>query len=87
MARPARIMHFAEEGDAWNQLEISAIGMAIEAKLNGVPVTDYDGKGLLDDHLHQDKRVGVEGVIALQIHTGDQLKIRFRNIRIREVQR
>jgi len=83
MARPARIMRFAEDGDAWNQLEISAIGTRIKATLNGVTITDYDGKGLLDDGLHKDKRVGMEGVIALQIHTGDQLKIRYRTIRIK----
>ncbi len=83
MAKPSRIMYYAEDGDVWNQLEISAIGTEIRATLNAVPITDYDGKGLLDDRLHQDKRVGREGVIALQIHTGDQLKIRFRNIRIK----
>jgi len=83
MAKPSRIMHYAEDGDAWNLLEISAIGTEIKATLNGLPITDYDGKGLLDDRLHQDKRVGMKGVIALQIHTGDQLKIRFRNIRIK----
>jgi len=85
MARPARIMRFAEDGDGWNQLEISAIGTEVKATLNGAPITDYDGKGLLDDRLHQDKGVGMKGVIALQIHTGDQLKIRFRNIRIKSL--
>jgi len=85
MAKPARFIRFAEDGETWNQLEISAIGTEIRARLNGVPITDFDGKGLLDDRVHQDKRVGMQGVIALQIHTGDQLKIRFRNIRIKEV--
>ena len=83
MAKPARIMYYAEDGDLWNLLEISAVGTQIKAQLNGVPITDYDGKGLLDDPVHQAKRVGTSGVIALQIHTGDELKIRFRNIMIK----
>jgi len=83
MAKPSRVIYYAEDGDLWNLLEISAIGTQIKATLNGLPITDYDGKGLLDDRLHQDKRVGSTGVIALQIHTGDELKIRFRNIRIK----
>ncbi|RPJ82785.1 MAG: DUF1080 domain-containing protein [Acidobacteria bacterium] len=83
MSKPARIFHYGEEGDAWNSLEISARGTRVTAVLNGVVITDYEGKGVLDDELHQKLQVGRKGVIALQIHTGDELRIRYRNIRIK----
>jgi hypothetical protein len=83
MAKPARTFRYAEDGDAWNQLEVIALGTTIRAALNGVTITDFDGKGILDDALHQSHRVGLSGIIALQIHSGDQLRVRFRNIRIR----
>jgi len=38
---------------------------------------------VLDDETHQRLQVGRKGVIALQIHTGDELRIRYRNIRIK----
>jgi hypothetical protein len=78
---------FADEGDGWNNLEISAIGMKLRAVLNGVEVMKYDGNGVLNDALHRRRRVGETGVIALQIHSGDELRIRFRNIMIRDLSR
>lgn len=83
MSKPARIFYYGEEGDAWNSLEISAGGTRVTAVLNGVQITDYEGKGVLDDEAHQKLQVGRRGVIALQIHTGDELRIRYRNIRIK----
>ncbi len=83
MSKPARIFYYGEEADAWNTLEISARGTKFTAVLNGVQITDYEGKGVLDDEAHQKLQVGRKGVIALQIHTGDELRIRFRNIRIK----
>ncbi len=83
MSKPARIFHYGEDGDAWNSLEISARGTSVTAVLNGVRITDFEGKGVLDDEIHQKLQVGRKGVIALQIHTGDELRIRYRNIRIK----
>ena len=65
-------------------LEIRAVGTAIDVVLNGIPVTSYDGATVLDDEVHRERAVGLRGHIALQIHTGDQLKIRFRDIAVRE---
>ncbi len=87
MAKPARVFRYADEADAWNQLEITAVRTKIKAVLNGGTITDFDGAGLLDDSLHKGHRVGETGIIALQIHTGDQLRVRFRHIRIRPVAR
>ncbi len=75
----------ADEGQGWNDLEISALGMKIQARLNGVVVTDYDGGGVLDDAIHQQRRVGRLGVIALQLHARDELRLGFKDIRIKKV--
>ena len=76
---------YADEGDGWNDLEISAKGMRIRSVLNGVRVVDYDGAGVLDDTLHKQHRVGRRGVIGLQIHSYQELKLRFKDIRINEL--
>ncbi len=76
---------YADEGDGWNDWEITAQGMHIRSILNGVTVVDYDGTGVLDDELHKQHNVGSRGVIGLQIHSFHQLKLRFKDIRIREL--
>jgi hypothetical protein len=85
MSKPALQLFYADEGDGWNTLEIRAIGTKIEAVLNGVTVTDYDGAGILDDENHRARQVGIKGIIALQIHSGDELKIRFRDVEIKNL--
>jgi hypothetical protein len=75
---------YADEGDGWNDLEITAKGMRIKSVLNGVTVVDYDGSGVLDDELHKKHHVGTGGVIGLQIHQHDEVKLRFKDIRIKE---
>lgn len=75
---------YADQGDGWNDLEITARGMKIKSVLNGVTVVDYDGFGVLDDELHRKHGVGTKGVIGLQIHANDELKLRFKDLRIKE---
>jgi len=75
--------YYADQGDGWNDLEITAQGMRIRSVLNGVTVVDYDGAGVLDDELHQQLKVGTQGMIGLQIHSNDELKLRFKDIRIK----
>jgi len=76
---------YADEGDGWNDMEITAKGMRIKSVLNGVTVVDYDGSGVLDDELHKKHNVGTKGVIGLQIHSFQELKLRFKDIRIKEL--
>jgi hypothetical protein len=76
---------YADEGDGWNDMEITCKGMHIKSVLNGVTVVDYDGSGVLDDELHKQHGVGTKGVIGLQIHANDELKLRFKDIRIKEL--
>lgn len=77
------VFRYAGEGDGWNELRIACRGTHITTKLNGVTISDYDGAGVLDDEVHRARKVGLDGHIALQLHTRDELKIRFKDIRIR----
>jgi hypothetical protein len=76
--------YYSDDDPSWNQLEISAIGYKLKARLNGVEIMNYDGAGVLNDEAHQKAGTGTRGHIALQIHSGDQLKIRFKDIEILE---
>jgi hypothetical protein len=82
MAVKGIVFHHAADGGKWNEIEITAIGTKLRASLNGTEVMKWDGKGLLDDETHKTRNVGLKGHIALQIHRGDRLRIRFRDIRI-----
>lgn len=85
MANPDLVFHYADEGSGWNTLEIAAVGTRITAWLNGIPVADYDGSGVLDDSVHHRHDVGLKGHIALQIHRADRLRMRFQDIAIRQM--
>lgn len=74
---------YADEGDGWNDMEITTKGTKIRSVLNGVTVVDYDGAGVLDDEVHQKGNAGIRGMIGLQIHANDELKLRFKDIRIK----
>ena len=51
--------------------------------MNGVLVADYDGAGVLDDAAHKRRNVGIAGNIALQLHTGDDLYMQFKDIYVK----
>jgi hypothetical protein len=76
---------YADQGTGWNDLEITANGMRIKSVLNGVTVVDYDGSGVLDDDVHKQAEVGTKGFIGLQIHANDELKLRFKDIQVMEM--
>lgn len=73
-----------DEADAWNDMHIICRGTRIKAVINGVTVTDYDGAGILDDETHRKHNVGMKGHICLQIHPGGEMRIRFKELRVRE---
>lgn len=75
----------AGEGGGWNELRILCRGTRIRTVVNGHVITDRDFAGILDDPLHRARRVGLRGHIALQLHTRDELYIRFRNIATRRL--
>jgi hypothetical protein len=86
MAPAGLRFHHAGGTPDWNQMEITARGTRVQVTLNGLPVSDYDGAGTLDDAVHRERRVGIRGHIALQIHTGDELRVRFRELRVRPLE-
>ena len=71
---------YADENNGWNDMEIIARGTRITSVLNGVTVVDYDGSGVLNDELHRKHKVGMKGVIGLQLHSFHQLKLHFKNL-------
>lgn len=68
-----------------NNLRIVARGMRIETTVNGTPVARFDGTGILDDEAHRSHNVGRRGHLALQLHSRDDLRIRFSDLRIRSL--
>ncbi|MCP5118767.1 MAG: DUF1080 domain-containing protein [bacterium] len=69
--------------DGWNTMRIECRGTRIRTWVNAAPITDYDGKGTLDDADHLLRRVGLTGHIALQLHNKDELLVQFKEIRLR----
>jgi hypothetical protein len=74
---------YADEGDGLNDLEITADGMKLTAILNGVTVMEWDGSGVLDNEAHRKWNVGTKGVIAVQVHGGQEVRLRLKDIRIK----
>ncbi len=59
----------------WNTLRIRAVGDRVTTWLNGVRMVDLE-----------DERIGeAEGSIALQIHDGGGIKVRWRNLYLEEL--
>lgn len=73
----------ADEGDGWNDLVIECRGTRIKTTVNGIVIADYDGAGVLDDDVHKLHNVGTRGHIALQLHTGSDIYIQFKDIFIK----
>jgi hypothetical protein len=84
-AAHATALVFADEDpDRWNDLELICEGTRIKTFVNGRLITHFDGAGILDDEHHRKHRVGMQGHFALQLHRNDALKIRFKDLWIRE---
>jgi len=87
MSNESMVFYYSDQSEGWNELEITAMGVNLSATLNKIAVTDFDGQGILNDRVHADRNVGMKGHIALQIHKGDQVEVRFRDLRIRALPR
>lgn len=77
--------YYNDQNTNWNELEVSAIGSKVRVVLNGVTVSEFDGKGVLDDKVHQDRNVGQKGIITLHLHAGDRLRMRYKDIDIKDL--
>ncbi len=78
------VFKYAEDGDGWNEMKIICQGTRMITILNGLIVCDEDFTGILDNQAHQLYNVGMKGRIALQLHAKSELKIRFKDIYIKE---
>ena len=82
--KPAHyVFKYADDGDGWNELTLLCKGTQVKTILNGVVMTDWNGSGVLDNAAHVKHNVGRVGHFALQLHSGDELRIRFKDIMIR----
>ena len=60
----------------WNHMKIKVVGSSVATWLNGTKMVELD-----------DKQIGHgKGAIALQIHDGGGIKVRWKNIRIEELE-
>jgi hypothetical protein len=71
------------EGSGWNEVRVTAKGTRVTTVVNGLPIADLDGAGILDDEAHRRRRVGTRGHFAFQLHKDDELLIQFRDVRVR----
>ena len=69
-----KVDEFHKVGE-WNHLRVIMTGKRIQTFLNGEPFVDYEGIVIND-----------EGPIGLQLHGGVHMAVKFRNIRIKEIQ-
>jgi len=58
----------------WNHLKVIVSGKRIQTILNDEPMVDYTGIALVD-----------EGPIGLQLHGGVHMSVKFKNIKVREL--
>ena len=84
-ARKTRLVYGDSDPDAWNSMEIICEGMHVETFVNGLRITDFDAEGILNDDLHQVRNAGTTGCIALQLHMGDEILIRFKDLVIKNL--
>lgn len=77
--------YYSDDDPSWNELHIICIGTEIKSVLNGTVVTDFDGKGILDDEIHLKQNVGMSGKIALQVHGKNEIRIDFKDIELKQI--
>jgi len=75
--------HYANEPPGWNDVEITCRGLRFTFALNGVVMSDYDGTG----HLDVEGRKGYQTTapVMFQSHGKDGIVIRFKDIRVKEL--
>ena len=84
-ALETELYFFEDDPSIWNDMEIVCKGMWIETYVNGNQVSSFNGEGILNDEAHQLHGSGESGSIAFQLHMNDELKIKFKDILIKEL--
>ncbi len=65
----------ALKAEEWNKLRFECIGDRLRSTVNGIVIADYRDP------------VDLEGIVALQVHSGKGTKVRWRHLRIRDLGR
>jgi len=78
------LIYYEDDPEAWNSMELICKGMLVETLVNGRLVTEFNGEGILNDEVHRSWKSGESGCIAFQLHMNDELKIRFKDIKLKE---
>ena len=76
-------MKFSDGNENWNDLIIIAKENSIKAWLNETLITNFNSAKILNDEFHLKYNVGKTGHICLQLHTGDELFMKFKDIFIK----
>ncbi len=84
-AHLTELYYYEDDSELWNEMEIICEGMQVTTIVNGNKVTDFDADGILNDELHKVRNSGEKGFFALQLHVGDELKIRYKDILVKEL--
>ena len=75
LIKPNPSKDFVLKMGKWNQMKIKVKGSSVTTWLNGIKMIELE-----------DKKIGKgKGSIALQIHNGGGIKVRWKNIRIEEL--
>lgn len=77
--------YYSDDEEKWNKLEVYADGNKIQAWLNGEQITKFKNKKILNNEAHLEHETGKNGCIGLQLHSGDELKMKFKDIFIKEL--
>jgi len=83
-ALETKLVYYEDDAEAWNSMEIICTGMKVETFVNEMRITEFDGEGILNDEAHLTGKSGIIGCIAFQLHMNDALKIKFKDILIKE---
>ena len=74
MIKPEPAKDAALKMGEWNEMRVRVVGPRVTTWINGVEMID----------LEDEKIGGAEGSIALQIHSGGGIRVRWRNLRVTE---
>jgi hypothetical protein len=85
MREEIAIFFYSDESLKWNELTIIVEGWKITAFLNSTQITDFNSEELLTGPGHKKYNVGKKGHIALQLHTGDELRMLYKDILVKKL--
>ena len=60
----------------WNDMTVKVVGSHVQTFLNGEKMVDF----------HDEKIGQAEGVIALQIHSGGGIKVKWKDLKVRRIE-